>query len=771
MNYQSTGGSLSANNPTYVVRKQDGELSQKLQAGEYCYVFNARQMGKSSLRVRVMKELRSQGCQCIPIDMTILCDFSIEKQSWYEGFFREIFYRCELDNSINYQQWVISHQHLTNLQRFAQFIEEILFVNFPNPQKIYIFLDEIDVLVNCPFKNEILAFIRSCYNRRAEDKKSDYHRLIFCFFGVATPEDLIRDTKHTPFNIGHPIELTELTFADGKVLTQGLDGIVEEPEIVLQQVFDWSGGQPFLTQKLCQIIVDYADDSEPDVDKLVEEHILTYWEEKDNPTHLKYMHDYLVNHGQLAPQLLKLYKKILLQGEVKADDSRIQMALRLSGVVIKKQDKLVIFNKIYQTIFNLDWVSEKLAYLESNLELPQPKPKKLGMSVVFAGLVWVGVVSFRSLGWLQNLELNEYDRLMRWRNPELPDPNILIVEVTVKDINKYGIGSDLSDEILTEVIAKLEIHKPTIIGLDFWREKPLPSESGYKKLLKILSNNQKIVAVCSASEYHKNKPGTKPPQGVPEERLGFTDFVVDNGQIDVLRRHLMFMGKEEQDPCKTSYSLSARVAFNYLESQGIKLEFTSSGSIKVGDVVFQELVERQGIYQKFDDGGFQVLLNYRNAERVANYISISDLLSGEFDSFFVRDKIVLIGSTDPYANDKFYTPYSYVETISQKQMSGVVLHAHQVSQIIRAVLDRRPLITFWSWWLEWLWIFGWCGVGSAIGCYFRRVLLFVLLIGGNIIILYSVSLFFFTQGFVLPLVPSILALMISGVGVFFVSIQ
>ncbi|GGA03120.1 hypothetical protein CYANOKiyG1_15270 [Okeania sp. KiyG1] len=95
----------------------------------------------------------------------------------------------------------------------------------------------------------------------------------------------------------------------------------------------------------------------------------------------------------------------------------------------------------------------------------------------------------------------------------------------------------------------------------------------------------------------------------------------------------MFMGKEEQDPCQTSYSLSARVAFNYLESQGIKLEFTSSGNFKVGDVVFKELVERQGIYQKVDDGGFQVLLNYRNAVRVANYISISDILSGEFDGF------------------------------------------------------------------------------------------------------------------------------------------
>ncbi|MGB3511156.1 MAG: CHASE2 domain-containing protein [Microcoleaceae cyanobacterium] len=771
MSYQSSGGSLSANNPTYVVRKQDGELSQKLQAGEYCYIFNARQMGKSSLRVRVMKELRSQGCKCIPIDLTRLCDFSIEKQSWYEGFLREIFYGCELDNSINYQQWIISHQQLTNLQRFAQFIEEILFVNFPNPQKIYIFLDEIDVLVNCPFKNEILAFIRSCYNRRAEDEKSDYHRLIFCFFGVATPEDLIRDAKHTPFNIGHPIELTELTFADGKILTQGLDGIVEEPEVVLQKVFDWSGGQPFLTQKICQIIVDYTDNSEPDVDKLVEEHILTYWEDKDNPTHLKYMHDYLVNHGKLAPQLLKLYKKILLQGEVKANNSRIQMALRLSGVVIKKQDKLVIFNKIYQTIFNLDWIEEKLAYLESNLEQPQPQPKKLGMSVIFAGLAWVGIVSFRSLGWLQNLELNEYDRLMRWRPPEQPDPNILIVEATAKDINKYGIGSDLSDEILAEVIAKLEIHQPAIIGLDFWREKPLPSESGYRKLLKILSNNQKIVAVCSASQYHKNKPGTKPPQGVPEERLGFTDVVVDNGQVDVFRRHLMFMGKEKNDPCQTSYSLSARVAFNYLESKGFKEEDITTENFKVGDVVFQHLGEREGFYQNFDAGGFQVLLNYRNADRVANYISISDILSGEFDGFLVRDKIVLIGSTAPDANDKFYTPYSYVEVVSQKKMSGVILHAHQVSQIISAVLDGRPIIMFWDWWVDWLWIFGWCGVGGAMGWCFRRVLFFVLFMGGNIIVLYLVSLFFLTQGFVLPLVPSILALLISGIGIFVVSIQ
>ncbi|NES78539.1 MULTISPECIES: tetratricopeptide repeat protein [unclassified Okeania] len=415
VSYKLSGGGLSANDPTYVMRKQDAELYEKLQSGEYCYVFNARQMGKSSLRVKVMKKLRSQGCKCAAIDMSRLGDFSIQKQSWYDGFLEELFRGFGLAYSIDYQSWIESYQSFTNIQRLARFIEEILFVNF-STEKIYIFLDEIDLLVNLPFKNEFLAFIRSCYNRRAEDGNSDYHRLIFCFFGVATPEDLIRDGRHTPFNIGHPIELTALNFQEGKNLTQGLIGIVEEPEIVLRRVFDWTGGQPFLTQKLCQIIVDHTDSTEPDIDKLVEEHILTYWQEKDYPTHLTYIRHHLLSQNQLTPELLKLYRKILLRGGIKTDESRIQMVLRLSGIVVKKQDRLVVFNKIYRTIFNLNWIEEQLAILAKDRD--KQTPKKMWMRFVYPSLIWGGVISLLALGWRQQkLELHDSDRLMQSQIP------------------------------------------------------------------------------------------------------------------------------------------------------------------------------------------------------------------------------------------------------------------------------------------------------------------------------------------------------------------
>src|SRR5207244_11760971 len=85
---------------------------------------------------------------------------------------------------------------------------------------LVIFVDEIDAVRSLPFStDEFFAAIRECYNRRTEDP--ELHRLTFCLLGVATPSDLIRDIRTTPFNVGWRIELNDFTDAEATPVAFG----------------------------------------------------------------------------------------------------------------------------------------------------------------------------------------------------------------------------------------------------------------------------------------------------------------------------------------------------------------------------------------------------------------------------------------------------------------------------------------------------------------------------------------------------------------------
>ncbi|OCR00425.1 hypothetical protein BCD67_13005 [Oscillatoriales cyanobacterium USR001] len=358
-NAYQVGGSLESQHPTYVVREADRLLYNSLKNGEFCYVLNSRQMGKSSLWVRTAQRLSAEGISCAAIDITEIGSLDVTPEKWYLAIVRRLVKELDLSSKINCIDWWKQHNLLSPLDKFSEFIESVLLRELS--QNIVIFIDEIDSIISLSFKDDFFAFLRACYNKRASNY--EYQRLTFCLLGVGTPQDLIDDKQRTQFNIGQGIELSGFTLEEAKLsLTKGLSTVAENPESVLTEILHWTGGQPFLTQKLCQIIVKNYDDKTTSIEQIVRNYLLENWEYHDEPEHLKTIRDRLLRSEQNSGRLLGLYQQIL-EGEIAADGSPEQTELRLSGLVVKQDGKLRIYNRIYQEIFNQSWVEKALASL------------------------------------------------------------------------------------------------------------------------------------------------------------------------------------------------------------------------------------------------------------------------------------------------------------------------------------------------------------------------------------------------------------------------
>ena len=382
--------------------------------------------------------------------------------------------------------------------------------------------------------------------------------------------------------------------------------------------------------------------------------------------------------------------------------------------------------------------------------------------VVIALAIGSGIMGFRQLGMLEKWELSAYDQMVRLKPPVPEDDRLAIVTITGQDIKDYNQDDlPLSDKVVYDLLTKIEQHSPQVIGLDIFRHIPQPP--GNQELTNLLKTSDRIVNICfTADEYEDENgdPGLPPPPGVPEERVGFADLVVDPGGI--IRRGLLFIEPPSNSKCQSRSSLSFQLALKYLENLGIAPQTTPEGHVKLGKAVFKRLSVNSGGYQTLDSKGFQTVLNYRSSEASASTITLDELFTGDFPPNLIKDKIVLVGVTAKVGGDLKYTPYS-AGLKDNQQMAGVVIHGQLTSQIISAALGETTLFRFIPEWGELLWILI-CSLGGGLIAYSVRHPLALVItesaaLGGVII----TTGILFLNGVWLPVIAPSLTLLLCGV--------
>lgn len=393
-------------------------------------------------------------------------------------------------------------------------------------------------------------------------------------------------------------------------------------------------------------------------------------------------------------------------------------------------------------------------------ELPLQPPKislwqRSHAMLVVSMAVAACVIGIRQLGILQPMEWQAFDRLQLLRLPEQPDPRLLVVAITESDIQKRK-EYPITDQTLSQVLSRLEQYQPQVIGLDIYRDFSIPP--GHENLLPHLLD-PRLIGLCAVPMLEQK--GVPAPPGLFGDRLGFSDVVVDDDGI--IRRHLLFQQPDLQSPCSTTEAFSLQLALRYLGLQGIKPQLTPKGEYRIQNTIFKPLADQKGSYRTTDTRGYQILLNYRVPQfpqNLAPQVTLSEVLNNQLNPELVKGRIVLIGVTAETVHDDFLTPYSSVVR-PQQRLPGVLVQAQMVSQILSAVLDRRPLLWVWPDWAEGLWIVGWSAVGGALTISVRSRIWLVLSIGASLVILVGTCWGALLYGGWLPLVPSTLVLIIT----------
>jgi DNA replication protein DnaC len=361
-----TYGTLSIDAPSYIDRPVDDEILTAIEEDELCLVFAPRQTGKSSLIVRTAYRLKSKGIATCYIDMQPFGEQD-KSEIWF-GTVVDLIKRSFNLNTDSIAWWK-NHKSIDPVQRFSNFLEDVVLSEIRG--NVVLFFDEVDAVLSTPFSDDFFTIIRSIYNAHATN--SSLKRINFVLAGSIRIDKIIKNKQRTPFNVGRLIEIGDFERDGLNSYKEALGGNSQE---IIERIFFWTNGQPLLVQRLAKAYtsIQKKNPNAYEIDSEVEKTYLNNKKLFEKDIHFGYIQGKIFDDSTIIRRILLLYRDILKGKDVQYNDKDlIQSQLKLSGIVRVVDEKLVIHNRIYQNVFDVEWIEEKLSN-ELNIRFLEFRP-------------------------------------------------------------------------------------------------------------------------------------------------------------------------------------------------------------------------------------------------------------------------------------------------------------------------------------------------------------------------------------------------------------
>ncbi|MCP4303249.1 MAG: hypothetical protein GY783_21920 [Gammaproteobacteria bacterium] len=383
----SVGAPLHAIRAGYIRRKADDLLYDTVISGRYAHVLAPDRSGKSSLTAATAARLEHNGCKVAILDLQQIGvrDGGGDPGRWYYN----VAYRLmrQLRIRFNLQSWWQDKSVLSNRQRLLDFYSEVI-LQFV-PERIVVFVDEIQCIEELRDADQLLASIRAAHNARTTDP--DFSRLSFVLLGECDPVSLIDEPELSPFNVTQQVLLKDFSRENLGLFSTELNLNQQDATAALDRIFYWTRGQPYLSQKLARSIARERihDDIAAHIDRLATQQLAGRAALHSEP-HMSHIHRAIVNDEKCIEPLLNLYGKIRKGIPVAADlGSPMQRRLMAVGLLVIDDDgNLRVRNRLYERVFTARWANENLPI---RLRVP---------AIVIGAFLLVALIPFWYTQWL-----------------------------------------------------------------------------------------------------------------------------------------------------------------------------------------------------------------------------------------------------------------------------------------------------------------------------------------------------------------------------------